>query len=368
MKRFFPYFLAALTIFCVSGTAIAFPIITTTGSLSTLTTTYGTSSSNGTFSVSGTGMTAGITVTAPAGFLVSTSSGGPFSSSILVGSAGTIPATTIYVRLAATTTPGTYSGNISCSSSGATTQFVATSASTVNKAVLTITGLSANSKTYDRTTVATLSGTATLNGIIGSDVVTLGGVPSATFAGANAGAGIAVTVTGYTIGGANAGNYTLTQPTGLTATITAKTLTVSGAVASNKTYDGTTNATVTGGVLAGVISPDVVSVSSTGTFSSANAANGIAVTVNLSGANAGNYTLTQPGITANITVASLTITANNVSKVYGTAIAGGSGFTTFTASGLQNGEIVGSVTIFYGTGMAATDPVGAYAGSVTPQS
>ncbi|HVW14736.1 MAG TPA: YDG domain-containing protein [Mucilaginibacter sp.] len=333
-----------------------------------MTTTYGTSSSNGAFSVSGTNMSAGITVTAPVGFEVSTNSGGPFSGSILVGSAGTISATTIYVRLAATTTPGSYSGNVSCSSSGATTRNIAIGSSTVNKAVLTISGLTGNSKTYDRTTGATISGTATLNGVIGSDVVTLGGTPSATFASASVGTGITITVTGYTIGGANAAYYTLTQPTGLTANITAKTLTVSGAVASNKQYDGTTNATVTGGTLAGVIAPDVVSLSPTGTFSSPNAGTGIGVTVSLSGADAGNYTLSQPGITANITLASLTITANNVSKVYGTTIAGGSGSTAFTATGLQNGETVGSVIILYWTGSTSTDAVGTYNGSVTVQS
>ena len=46
-----------------------------------------------------------------------------------------------------------------------------------------------------------------------------------------------MTVAGLTIGGADAGNYTLTQPT-TTANITAKALTVSGVTASNKVYDG----------------------------------------------------------------------------------------------------------------------------------
>ena len=52
-----------------------------------------------------------------------------------------------------------------------------------------------------------------------------------------------MTVAGLTIGGADAGNYTLTQPT-TTANITAKALTVSGVTASNKVYDGTTTATL----------------------------------------------------------------------------------------------------------------------------
>ncbi|HEX3385850.1 MAG TPA: YDG domain-containing protein, partial [Mucilaginibacter sp.] len=236
----------------------------------------------------------------------------------------------------------------------------------VSPKALTVTGLAANNKTYDRTTTATLSGTPVLNGVVGSDVVSLSGTPTATFASLNAGTGIAVTVSGYTLTGANANDYTLTQPTGLTANITAKTLTVAGALASNKAYDGTTAATVTGGVLSGVIAGDIVTVSGTGTFASPNVGNNIAVSVVLSGANASNYTLTQPGITANITLASLTITANNVSKQYGTTLTGGAGSAAFTASGLQNGETVGSVTITYGTGSASTAAIGTYIGSVTP--
>jgi len=233
----------------------------------------------------------------------------------------------------------------------------------VTQKALTITGLTANNKTYDRTTTATLAGTATLNGVIAGDVVNLGGAPTSVFASANVGVGIAVTVTGYTISGASAGNYTLTQPSGLTANITAKTLTVTLVSASNKVYDGTTTATVTGGVLSGVILFDVVSVSTTGTFASANVGTGILVTVALTGANAGNYTLTQPGITANITVATLTITANNIPKVYGTLLTGGPGSIAFTSSGLKNGETIGSVTMAYGAGSAITAPVGTNTGT-----
>jgi len=55
-------------------------------------------------------------------------------------------------------------------------------------------------------------------------------------------------VGGLTLTGAGATNYTLTQPAGLTANITAAgesrgTIT-SGITANNKTYDGTTVATI----------------------------------------------------------------------------------------------------------------------------
>ena len=68
-----------------------------------------------------------------------------------------------------------------------------------------------------------------------------------------------MTVAGLTIGGADAGNYTLTQPT-TTANITAKALTVSGVTASNKVYDGNTTATlnVSSAALVGVVAGDTV--------------------------------------------------------------------------------------------------------------
>ena len=81
------------------------PAISTSGSLSALSTTYGTASSSTQFSVSGANMTAGILVTPPSGFEVSTSSTfasgiGTSSSPITVGASGTIASTTVYVRLA----------------------------------------------------------------------------------------------------------------------------------------------------------------------------------------------------------------------------------------------------------------------------
>jgi len=277
MKTTLRILIAAVTLLVSSASVFAAANITTTGSLSAVPTTYGTASSNAIFTVAGTGLSVGITVTAPSGYEVSTSSSGPFSGSILVGSAPTVVTTNIYVRIAAATIPGTYSGNVNCSSTGATTRTVATVASAVSQKIITVTG----------------------------------------------------------------------------------------AVATNRTYNGTTAATISGGVLVGLVGSDVVTCT-TGTFASANVANGIAVTIILGGANASNYILTQPGITGNITQAALSVTANDVSKVYGTTITGASGSTAFTNSALQNGETIGSVTIAYGTGSASTAIVATYTGSVTP--
>src|SRR2546423_10090534 len=89
---------------------------------------------------------------------------------------------------------------------------------------------------------------------------------SASFAAKTVANGKAVTVLNVTLSGGDAGNYTVSQPSGLTADITAKNLTITGAVANNKQYDGGTNATVdfTGASLVGVIGLDTVTINSAG--------------------------------------------------------------------------------------------------------
>jgi hypothetical protein len=103
----------------------------------------------------------------------------------------------------------------------------------VSPKALTITGASVESKTYDGTTTATITGS--LSGVVGSDTVTL--TPSGTFADANAGTIKSVT-SSSTLAGAQASRYTLTQPTGLTGSITKAPVTITAASA-NKTWNGT---------------------------------------------------------------------------------------------------------------------------------
>ena len=79
--------------------------------------------------------------------------------------------------------------------------------------------MTANNKVYDTTVAATLSGTAAV-AALGSDSVALGGTGSGVFSDKNVGTGKPVSVSGYTLSGADASNYTLVEPTGLTANIT----------------------------------------------------------------------------------------------------------------------------------------------------
>jgi len=90
--------------------------------------------------------------------------------------------------------------------------------------------------------------------------------------------------------------------------------------------------------------------------------------ITIGGAVDDNYTIVYAPGTLSVKPAALTITANGVNKIYGSVLTGGSGSSAFTSSALQNSETIGSVTISYGTGAAATDAVNTYTGSVTASS
>ncbi|MHB8520886.1 MAG: immunoglobulin domain-containing protein [Limisphaerales bacterium] len=145
-----------------------------------------------------------------------------------------------------------------------------------------------------------------------------------------------------------------------TLTIAHAPVTVSGLTANNKTYDGTTSATLAGtAALNGVISPDTVTLGGTasGAFASKTIGTAKPVTVTgltLSGADAGNYTLTQPSLSANISAAALTVTADNASRVFGTA----NPIFTGTIVGIQNND---NITATYTSSATAASTVGTYA-------
>ena len=104
-----------------------------------------------------------------------------------------------------------------------------------------------------------------------------------------------MTVSGLTLTGADAGNYTLASTTATTtASITAVSLTPAVTVA-NKMYDGTMSATLTSCTLTGVVGADVVTCTGSAAFATASVGAGKTVTVSglaLTARTAGNYTLT----------------------------------------------------------------------------
>ncbi|WP_454775319.1 YDG domain-containing protein [Janthinobacterium tructae] len=217
----------------------------------------------------------------------------------------------------------------------------------ITQKVLTVTGALAADKTYDGAEGATITG-GTLNGLVGSETVGLADLAGA-FLDKNAGSGKAVSVTGGTLSnGSNGGlasNYTLSNPTGLTASITAKALTVTGQLAGNKVYDGNAEASLSGGALSGLVAGESLGIGGqTATFADKNAATAKAVTVtgtslvNTATGLASNYTVSNPtGLTASITAKALTVTGQVAgNKVYdGNAQASLSGG---ALSGLVAGE------------------------------
>ena len=232
---------------------------------------------------------------------------------------------------------------------------------TVSALSLTVTNLLALDKVYDGSTNATLDATnAGLAGVLNGDDVTLvTSNAAAYFADKNVAPGKPVTVTGLALGGAAAANYSLVDPTNVTANITVAGLTVSGVTAVAKVYDTTTNAQLNGTAsLNGEVIGDDVSLVTDGasaTFASPNVGTSIPVTVSgysISGADAANYTLTQPsGLAADITAAPLTITAAANTKTYDSTT---SASAIPTISGLQGSDSVTGLAETYDTENAGT--------------
>jgi gliding motility-associated-like protein len=259
------------------------------------------------------------------------------------------------VSLTGSTLSGSAASNYTLSLVGAPT-----TTANISESGVTITGVTAADKLYDGTTSAVLdiSG-ATLTGVLATDDVTLvsSGATGA-FVNKNAGTGKVVVTTGFILTGADANKYALIQPTP-SADITPIGLTITGVSADNKVYDGTTNAILStgSGALVGVLPGDAVILNSSGArgyFADKNIGTAKSVSTalfTLDGADAGNYTLTQPDLVANITEASLTITGVLVDdKVYdGTTVA-----TLNTGSAVLTGVFGNDAVNLVSTGVAGS--------------
>jgi hypothetical protein len=243
-----------------------------------------------------------------------------------------------------------------------------TSTSAISSKTVELSNVEVTSKTYDSTNTATITGGAITTGSISStdkkvyssDTVSLDTTnASGVFTDANVGSSKSVTFTGYVLSGSDASNYSLTQPTGLTGTISQKAVSILGISVNNKTYDSTTTATFSGTSLTSgaststdykIYSSDASFVSldtssATGVFANKNVANGISVSAGgfaLSGSKASNYSLSQPsGLTANITQAQATVTADSATTTYTGAT---QSVSSFTASGLVGSETTSALT------------------------
>ena len=262
---------------------------------------------------------------------------------------------------------------------------------TITPAPLTVGGLSANSKVYDTTNVASISSAGQmLVGVLGTDAVSISSTGNyvGSFSQVNAANNLTVTaatstlggltvMSGVTLAGIDSGNYYVAGPsTALSANITKAPLTISGLAAQNKVYNGSTNyadiitgnATLSGVLTADQNSPTVLALSgsvTSGTFASANVANNIGVSADLSGlqlsgTSAQNYQIVgiNTPLVANITAAPVYITGGLAAqnKIYDTTTAA-----TVNVVGAQT--LSGVIT---GDAVAVSNPTsGNYANSFT---
>ncbi|MBO1306029.1 BspA family leucine-rich repeat surface protein [Enterococcus sp. 669A] len=183
---------------------------------------------------------------------------------------------------------------------------------TITKRVATIRWTVAD-KIYDGTTAATVQ--ASVNGLVANDRVTVKGVGA--FVDKNAGANKAVTITSSEVTGDAAVNYEFATPDiGITANIQQKALSIHGVQTVNRRANDSRLVDLVGtnAALEGVLPADQNAVGfnlGQGTMADAAAGNGKAVTTNiqLTGDEAGNYTLTQPtDLTVDITKKKVIVT------------------------------------------------------------
>ncbi len=105
---------------------VTVPAITTNGALTAFNTCATTNSAAQTFTVSAQYLSANLVLTAPSGYEMATSSGGTYSSTISIApTSGSVSARLIYVRTSTSIVNG-QSGNITITSTGATTKNIAT--------------------------------------------------------------------------------------------------------------------------------------------------------------------------------------------------------------------------------------------------
>ncbi len=235
------------------------------------------------------------------------------------------------------------------------------SKATISPLSVIVEGISAANKVYDSSVDATIEGTAVVNTIISGDDVSLNIVSaSASFDTKDIGANKTVTLGGYFIMGADASNYSLSQPDVVTADITAKELTITGLSAQDKQYDGTTSVTLSGtAVLEGIEGADDVSLNTTlasSVFTDANVGTAKEVSVtglSLSGVDQSNYTLTIPALSANITAVEIVIVADDKTMNYNDT-------DPVLTYAVTSGSLVGSDEFVGGLEREAGDNAGTY--------
>jgi outer membrane protein OmpA-like peptidoglycan-associated protein len=270
------------------------------------------------------------------------------------------------------TVSATQTGNSNYLSATTSSASASTRTFAIARKTLTIGGTTISGRTYNQSLSATnlVSYSASvLNGIVANDNVSIDhNAATASFATKTAAPNKPVSVTGVTLTGAQSSRYVLIQPTGLTATISQAPISVSGISVPTRAYNTLTAATLNTAnyAFSGVTSGDTVTLdisSYVADFATAVTGSGKVVTVSglaLSGADAVNYSLTQPILQGDIIKATALIEFAAVrSAVYnGTPRPLASGTTPNSLTLISSYS--GSGTTTYGPLSAAPTNAGTY--------
>ncbi|WP_222539327.1 YDG domain-containing protein [Pedobacter polysacchareus] len=224
----------------------------------------------------------------------------------------------------------------------------------VTPAALTL-ALNANpliTKTYNNSTSATLvPANYSLNGILGTDAVTVSG--QADYDTSTPGIGKNIDATNFVLAGAQKDNYSLTTTSAATTgniTKKAVTLVLNELPLISKEYDNNTSATLAAGnySLNGTLGSDELSVSGTANYSTKSAGNGKTINVNnfiLAGAQKENYSLTTTAASTKGNIGQKTITASLnaaplINKVYDNNTTANLAPANYSLSGVLGSDIV----------------------------
>ena len=259
--------------------------------LTGFTSMFGLPSASQIFSIGGI-LTDDLIITAPDGFQVRENGIGSFGKTVPIKSVSEIlTVKQIEVRISPSTPLGAVSGNVVCSSTGATPQFVSVDG-IVSPAKLTVSELVITStKEYDGNADAKVI-KVTLSGVAFIDEGNVVLSATASYDDKSVGNGKKITVK-YTISGSAVNKYIVPVDSVITGDITKKQLTTMDGINPIKEYDGTRMAVVPSGPLMGVVDAEIadVQLGATALYNDSTIGSGktITVTYSLSGLKADNY-------------------------------------------------------------------------------
>jgi hypothetical protein len=240
----------------------------------------------------------------------------------------------------------------------------------ITNKTITVSGITASDKVYDGTTEATLDTSGiTFTGLEAGETITA--TVTGTFDSKNIGASKTVSLT-TSYSGSTVDNYTIVDQSSTTASITARTVSVTGKTDINKTFDDTTNLPVgeTGyGVLTGVLPGEDVSLIGAAVYNAATSGSRIIEigTTALSGADKDNYILNWTNGSGTIAKKTLTVTANNDAKFVTEGDA--SGYNGVSYTGFEGDDDVNSAITTLASvsrSNSGTNTAGSYPGTLVP--